>query len=87
MWRLKIAKGGPWLKSGNSHIGRETWEFDQDFGSKEEREAVDSAREEFKKNRFRMRHSSDILARMQVHVELRLLHKASYGIVSDHQNI
>jgi len=55
MWRLKIAKGGPWLKSGNSHIGRETWEFDQDFGSKEEREAVDSAREEFKKNRFQMR--------------------------------
>ncbi|XP_066350759.1 cycloartenol synthase 2-like isoform X4 [Miscanthus floridulus] len=66
MWRLKIAKGGPWLKSGNSHIGRETWEFDKDFGSKEEREAVDSAREEFKKNRFRMRHSSDILARMQL---------------------
>ncbi|RLN03681.1 hypothetical protein C2845_PM13G05590 [Panicum miliaceum] len=66
MWKLKIADGGPWIKSGNSNIGRETWEFDQNFGSSEEKEAVDSAREEFQKNRFRMRHSSDILARMQL---------------------
>jgi hypothetical protein len=66
MWRLKIGEGGPWLKSGNGHIGRETWEFDEDFGSEADREAVDSAREEFSKNRLRMRHSSDLLARMQV---------------------
>lgn len=66
MWKLKIAEGGPWLKSGNNHIGRETWEFDQNNGSSEEREAVDAARVEFDKNRFRTRHSSDILARMQV---------------------
>ncbi|GJN36705.1 hypothetical protein PR202_gb25592 [Eleusine coracana subsp. coracana] len=66
MWKLKVAEGGPWLKSGNNHIGRETWEFDPNFGSNEEREAVDSARQEFQKNRFRTRHSSDILARMQV---------------------
>lgn len=43
-----------------------TWEFDPNIGSIEEREAVDSARKEFQKNRFRTRHSSDILARMQV---------------------
>ncbi|KQJ95610.1 cycloartenol synthase-like isoform X4 [Brachypodium distachyon] len=66
MWKLKIAEGGPWLKSGNNHIGRETWEFDQNNGSREEREAVDAARVEFEKNRFRTRHSSDILARMQL---------------------
>ncbi|KAK3121299.1 hypothetical protein QOZ80_8BG0650330 [Eleusine coracana subsp. coracana] len=66
MWKLKVAEGGPWLKSGNNHIGRETWEFDPNFGSNEEREAVDSARQEFQKNRFRTRHSSDILARMQL---------------------
>lgn len=42
MWKLKIAEGGPWLKSGNNHIGRETWEFDQNNGSREEREAVDA---------------------------------------------
>ncbi|AQK41043.1 Camelliol C synthase [Zea mays] len=66
MWRLKIGEGGPWLKSGNGHIGRETWEFDEDFGSEADREAVDSAREEFSKNRLRMRHSSDLLARMQI---------------------
>ncbi|KAM0835586.1 hypothetical protein ACQ4PT_062843 [Festuca glaucescens] len=66
MWKLKIADGGPWLKSGNNHIGRETWEFDQNNGSSEERDAVDAARAEFEKNRFRTRHSSDILARMQL---------------------
>ncbi|CAO2176096.1 unnamed protein product [Urochloa humidicola] len=66
MWKLKIAEGGPWIKSGNNNIGRETWEFDQNFGSNEEKEAIDSAREEFQKNRFQMRHSSDILARMQL---------------------
>jgi hypothetical protein len=66
MWKLKIAEGGPWLKSGNNHIGRETWEFDQNNGSSEERDAVNAARAEFEKNRFRTRHSSDILARMQV---------------------
>nr|UMM64880.1 2,3-oxidosqualene cyclase [Avena strigosa] len=66
MWKLKIAEGGPWLKSGNSHIGRETWEFDQNTGSSEEQDAVDAARAEFEKNRFRTRHSSDILARMQL---------------------
>ncbi|CAL5007612.1 unnamed protein product [Urochloa decumbens] len=66
MWKLKIAEGGPWIKSCNNNIGRETWEFDQNFGSNEEKGAIDSAREEFQKNRFQMRHSSDILARMQL---------------------
>jgi hypothetical protein len=66
MWKLKIAEGGPWLESGNSHIGREIWEFDPNFGSDEERDDVKSAQEQFQKNRFRTRHSSDILARMQV---------------------
>jgi hypothetical protein len=73
MWKLKIADGGPWLKSGNNHIGRETWEFDQNNGSSEERDAVDAARAEFQKNRFRTRHSSDILARMQVKKEKKNL--------------
>jgi cycloartenol synthase len=72
MWKLKIADGGPWLKSGNNHIGRETWEFDQNNGSSEERDAVDAARAEFEKNRFRTRHSSDILARMQVKKEKKI---------------
>lgn len=52
--------------SGNNHVGRETWEFYQDAGSSEERDAVDAARAEFQKNRFRTRHSSDVLARMQL---------------------
>uniref|UniRef100_A0A0E0LSF4 Terpene cyclase/mutase family member n=1 Tax=Oryza punctata TaxID=4537 RepID=A0A0E0LSF4_ORYPU len=66
MWKLKIAEGGPWLKSGNGHVGRETWEFDPNFGTSEEREEVEAARIEFQKNRIRTRHTSDVLARMQL---------------------
>ncbi|KAM0905444.1 hypothetical protein ACQ4PT_017367 [Festuca glaucescens] len=86
MWKLKIADGGPWLKSGNNHIGRETWEFDQNNGSSEERDAVDAARAEFEKNRFRTRHSSDILARMQLAKENNFsldLQKSKYETTVD----
>ncbi|KAK1609389.1 hypothetical protein QYE76_033062 [Lolium multiflorum] len=86
MWKLKIADGGPWLKSGNNHIGRETWEFDQNNGSSEERDAVDTARAEFEKNRFRTRHSSDVLARMQLAKENNFsldLQKSKYETTVD----
>ncbi|KAJ8768182.1 hypothetical protein K2173_021122 [Erythroxylum novogranatense] len=54
MWKLKIAEGGPWLTTTNNYIGRQHWEFDPDAGTPEER-----------KNRFKIKQSSDRLMRMQ----------------------
>jgi len=68
MWKLKIAEGkeDPWLVSVNNYIGRQHWEFDPQAGTLEEQADIERAREGFKRNRFIMRQSSDILMRMQV---------------------
>ncbi|KAJ4957763.1 hypothetical protein NE237_024874 [Protea cynaroides] len=67
MWRLKIAKGDDlYLYSTNNHVGRQIWEFDPNCGTPEERAAVEKAREEFRKNRFRVKPSGDVLLRLQL---------------------
>ncbi|KAJ0034619.1 hypothetical protein Pint_26438 [Pistacia integerrima] len=66
MWKLKIAEDGPWLSTLNNHIGRQHWEFDRDSGTPEEVAQVEKVRQEFKKNRFRVKQSADVLMRMQL---------------------
>ncbi|GLT80316.1 hypothetical protein SLA2020_517620 [Shorea laevis] len=66
MWKLKIAEDGPWLTTVNNHIGRQHWEFDPEAGTPEEREQVERLRQEFKKNRFKVKQSADLLMRMQL---------------------
>ncbi|EXB42556.1 Lupeol synthase [Morus notabilis] len=66
MWKLKIGEGGPWLITGNNHVGRQHWEYDTDAGTPEEHAQVEHFREEFKKNRFRQKQSADLLMRMQM---------------------
>ncbi|KAG9143884.1 hypothetical protein Leryth_016083 [Lithospermum erythrorhizon] len=69
MWRLKIAEGGsngdPYLYSTNKFVGRQTWEYDNNYGTKEEREEVEQARLHFWNNRHQIKPSSDLLWRMQ----------------------
>ncbi|CAN6445098.1 unnamed protein product [Victoria cruziana] len=68
MWRLKVAEGGgsPWLRTVNNHCGRQVWEYDPDLGSAEDRMAVEEARANFTRHRFQLKHSSDLLMRMQL---------------------
>nr|WQY91010.1 OSC1 [Euphorbia humifusa] len=67
MWKLKIADGGndEYLYSTNSFTGRQTWEFDPQAGTPEERAQVEAARLSFYKNRFQFKPSSDLLWRFQ----------------------
>ncbi|KAB5552009.1 hypothetical protein DKX38_009320 [Salix brachista] len=66
MWKLKLSEGNdPWLKSVNNHVGRQFWEFDPQLGTPEERAQVENYQNEFTKNRFQTKHSSDLLMRFQ----------------------
>nr|GMC65032.1 cycloartenol synthase-like isoform X4 [Ipomoea batatas] len=71
MWKLKFSEGkdDSWLRSVNNHIGRQYWEFDPNLGTPEEREQVERLRAKFHKNRFEIKHSSDLLMRMQFEKE------------------
>jgi cycloartenol synthase len=64
MWRLKIAEGGgdPWLRTKNGHVGRQVWEFD---AAAEPDPAVDAARRAFVERRHDLKHSADLLMRLQ----------------------
>ena len=68
MWRLRIADGGknPYLYSTNNFVGRQTWEFDPEYGTPEERDEVEKARLHFWNHRHQVKASSDVLWRMQV---------------------
>ncbi|CAN0840177.1 Beta-amyrin synthase [Linum grandiflorum] len=71
MWRLKIGEGrnskvrDPYLSSKFNFLGRQTWEFDPDAGSAEERAQVEEARLHYYENRFRVKASSDVLWQLQ----------------------
>ncbi|KAK2992601.1 hypothetical protein RJ640_015957 [Escallonia rubra] len=67
MWKLIYSEGrdDPELKSYNNHLGRQFWEFHPNLGTTEERAQIEKLREEFTKNRFQVKESSDLLFRLQ----------------------
>ncbi|XP_038973506.1 cycloartenol Synthase-like isoform X3 [Phoenix dactylifera] len=88
MWRLKIAQGGsPWLKTTNNHVGRQVWEFDPNMGTAEEIAAVEKARELFQEHRFEMKHSADLLMRLQFAKENPLEINLSNIELEDHEDV
>lgn len=88
MWKLKIAEGGnPWLRTTNNHVGRQIWEFDPNLGTPEEIEAIENAREFYRKNRFKMKHSSDLPMRLQFAKENPTEIGLSQVKLAEHENI
>ncbi|XP_038889230.1 beta-amyrin synthase-like [Benincasa hispida] len=67
MWRLKLGKGEneEYLLSTNNFIGRQTWEYDPDAGTPQERAQVEAARQSFYHNRNHVQCNSDLLWRFQ----------------------
>ncbi|KAK7244072.1 hypothetical protein RIF29_38890 [Crotalaria pallida] len=69
MWKLKLSAESKeekcWIRSENNHIGRQYWEFDPHHGTDEEKAEVEQVRQQYSKNRFKYKHSSDLLMRLQ----------------------
>ncbi|KAL4629201.1 hypothetical protein ACB092_05G290700 [Castanea dentata] len=71
MWKLKtgaetVSTGSEtWLRTLNSHLGRQVWEFHPELGTPEELQQIEDARRGFSDRRFEKRHSSDLLMRIQ----------------------
>jgi len=67
MWRLRVAEdgggGGGGLRTKNGHVGRQVWEFD---AAADPDPAVDAARQAFVDTRHHLKHSADLLMRIQV---------------------
>jgi hypothetical protein len=78
MWRLRIAEGGgdPWLRTKNAHVGRQVWEFD---AAAEPDPDVEAARRAFTERRHHLKHSADLLMRLQVTISPRLLLPVPYA--------
>ncbi|RXH67287.1 hypothetical protein DVH24_027407, partial [Malus domestica] len=57
--------GGQRLKSVNSHLVRQVWEFHPETGTPGELQQIEDARKAFWNHRFERRHSSDLLMRIQ----------------------
>ena len=68
MWRLKLGEGAndPYLFSSNNFVGRQTWDFEVDEGTPEERAEVEEARQNFYVNRFQVQCSSNFFWKFQV---------------------
>jgi hypothetical protein len=66
MWKFKSAwdsDGNPFLTSLNGNVGRQTWVYDANAGTDEDRETIEKLRQEFVKHRHTQKHSSDELLR------------------------
>ena len=70
MWKVKYGTGAedPYLYSTNNFLGRQIFEFDPNAGTPEERAQVEEARQNFYRNRYKVKPSSDHIWRLQVYI-------------------
>ncbi|XP_065620783.1 beta-amyrin synthase [Quercus suber] len=89
MWKLKIGEGknDPYLFSTNNFAGRQTWEFDPEAGTPEERAEVEEARQNFHKNRRIFPACGDLLWRMQFLREKNFKHTIPPVKIEDGEEI
>ncbi|KAL0012876.1 hypothetical protein SO802_007984 [Lithocarpus litseifolius] len=89
MWKLKIGEGknDPYLFSTNNFAGRQTWEFDPEAGTPEERAEVEEARQNFHKNRRQFPACGDLLWRMQFLREKNFKHTIPPVKIEDGEEI
>ncbi|KAI4334868.1 hypothetical protein L6164_013576 [Bauhinia variegata] len=90
MWRLKIAEEGDdeaYIFSTNQFVGRQTWEFDADAGTVEERSQVETARQHFYNNRFHTKPCADLLWRFQFLREKKFKQEIAKVKIEDGQEI
>ena len=68
MWKVKYGTGAedPYLFSTNNFLGRQIFEFDPNAGTPEEKAQVEEARQNFYRNRYKVRPCSDHIWRLQV---------------------
>ncbi|WCJ39169.1 Lupeol synthase [Euphorbia peplus] len=69
MWKLEFGTNGdenPYLFSTNNFVGRRFWRFYEDLGTPDELEQVRTLRENFTRNRFQVKASSDHLKNLQL---------------------
>nr|QBZ67934.1 euphol/tirucallol synthase [Euphorbia grantii] len=68
MWKLEVATGkeDPLLFSTNNFVGRQIWKFYPDIGTPDELQQIESARENYTRNRFQVKASSDVLKNLQL---------------------
>nr|POE86730.1 beta-amyrin synthase [Quercus suber] len=89
MWKLKIGEGrnDPYLFSTNNFAGRQTWEFDPEAGTPEERAEVEEVRQNFHKNRRQFPACGDLLWRMQFLKEKNFKHTIPPVKIEDGEEI
>ncbi|EXC33649.1 hypothetical protein L484_013846 [Morus notabilis] len=68
MWKIKYGTGeeDPYLFSTNNFLGRQIFEFDPTAGTPEERAEVEEARQNFYRNRHKIKPCSDHIWRLQM---------------------
>ncbi|XP_065874440.1 beta-amyrin synthase-like isoform X1 [Euphorbia lathyris] len=70
MWKLEIGNNGDnnnsLLFSTNNFVGRQVWKFHEDLGTPDELQQIQSARDNFTRNRFEVKASSDLLKNLQL---------------------